>query len=156
MGRPTRGRPPITDKIGGDYRSVKITEDSPYFSMAQRNTSKSPNGFILEHRLVMAQHIGRCLLSTEVVHHINHIVDDNRIENLELSDVHQHPLKHPKHPKRIHKEHPMSKKPVVYVQIEPNVKDSLSKLAKAKGMGLATYIRVILLDLVKEHKNDKG
>lgn len=42
------------------------------------------DGYIMEHRLIMATHMGLFLLRTEVVHHINHDPHDNRIENLEL------------------------------------------------------------------------
>ncbi len=49
-----------------------------------RPTMGLANGYIAEHRLVMARWIGRPLTRSECVNHINHDPRDNRRANLDL------------------------------------------------------------------------
>jgi len=61
------------------YVRVVVSSDHPHPSERHRNRA-----YMLEHRVVMEQHLGRYLKPEEVVHHINGDPSDNRIENLRL------------------------------------------------------------------------
>jgi len=67
------------------YIRIWVDKTNPFYKMCQKNIHH-----IFEHRLVMAQCLGRCLESWEVVHHINGIRDDNRIGNLAIVTLKQH------------------------------------------------------------------
>lgn len=53
-------------------------------------------GYVLYHRIVMENHRNRLLNPDEVVNHINGNTHDNRIENLELSNLSNHSSMHVK------------------------------------------------------------
>ena len=78
--RPSNFKGRYIDSAG--YIMVHITKNSPYFEMAIYK--RNGGGYVREHRLIMAEHLGRPLKPTEVVHHKNSIKGDNAIENLEL------------------------------------------------------------------------
>jgi hypothetical protein len=63
----------------GNYKPIKYVRCPPEFLPMARK-----DGYIMEHRLIVAQMIGRCLTREEVVHHRNHDPHDNSMENLEL------------------------------------------------------------------------
>lgn len=76
-------------KRGSGYIFVRLEPTDFFYPMAGKG------GYILEHRLVMAKHLGRHLQPWENVHHKNGIKNDNRLENLELvASVGEHIANH--------------------------------------------------------------
>ncbi len=54
------------------------------------NHPHNSKGYVGAHRLVLEAHLGRYLETTEVVHHINEVKTDNRLENLYLCSQEEH------------------------------------------------------------------
>jgi len=63
---------------------VRLYAGDDFFEMGRIASRSGRVRIAPEHRLVMARHLGRCLKSWEIVHHINNNKLDNRVENLEL------------------------------------------------------------------------
>jgi hypothetical protein len=66
------------------WKGGRIKEKRGYILIHMPEHPFAVNKYIPEHRLIMEKHLGRYLKHNEIVHHKNHITDDNRIENLML------------------------------------------------------------------------
>lgn len=73
------------DGHSGSYQGGRIVQADGYvLVLMPQHPSANKAGYVREHRLVMEKILGRFLLSSEQVHHVNGNRSDNRAENLEL------------------------------------------------------------------------
>lgn len=80
----TRAKISEGHKLKTETGHKKIRTDGYVHLYAPNYAGADSTGYVLEHRFVMEQALGRCLSNAEVVHHINGVRDDNRLENLKL------------------------------------------------------------------------
>ena len=81
-----------------------ITRNRGYvMTYAYNHPYKNARNCVMEHRLVVEKHLGRYLTPEEVVHHINRITNDNRIENLIVMSKSDHVSLHSREPRKRNK-----------------------------------------------------
>ena len=89
--------------IKTEYGGHKKLRNDGYVSVyVPGHPGANREGYMMEHHLVMEKHLGRHLAPGEVVHHINKVKSDNRIENLQVMTASEHMRLHMKerHAKR--------------------------------------------------------
>ena len=66
------------------YVDIRLQPDDFFYPMVRAS------GYVLEHRLVVAKRLGRCLHSWEMVHHKDHVKGNNDDSNLQLVSDDRH------------------------------------------------------------------
>jgi len=82
-----------------DNTWIKQLNDKGYWKLHKRGIQQEDhkyliNNVILEHRLIMSKFLKRKLQKNEIVHHLNGIKTDNRLENLILCTPEEHAIYH--------------------------------------------------------------
>ena len=78
------------------YGHTKKHNGGYVLAYAPKHPHAHKDGYVMLHTVLMERAIGRYLNDGEVVHHINHNREDNRLENLRLMDKKEHMSMHMK------------------------------------------------------------
>ncbi len=88
------------EKVANWKGGKTVRKDGRVMLLCPEHPYPSHGKYVYRYRIVMERHIGRFLSPSEIVHHKNRIVDDDRIENLEILDyrihnrIHANELRH--------------------------------------------------------------
>lgn len=83
-------------KTGALLWNIKkvISKGNYMYALVPEHPHSTKNGYVLMHRIIMENYLGRVLNDNEIVHHINKNKLDNRIENLQLMNKTEHLVHH--------------------------------------------------------------
>ena len=77
------------DGLNG-YGHTKKTKNGYVLTYCPCHPNAHSDGYVFLHTVIVERELGRYLNENEVAHHINHVRDDNRPENLMLMDRKEH------------------------------------------------------------------
>lgn len=69
---------------------IRVDENHRFYDMVKPSNKKRNPAYLQRSRLVVAESLGRCLTSEELVHHIDGDVTNDSIENLQLCTPAEH------------------------------------------------------------------
>lgn len=73
-----------------NFKNKMFKHKGYIYLYAPEHPNPTQGKYIKRSRLTIENHIGRYLKSTEQIHHINGIKDDDRIENLQIVTLSEH------------------------------------------------------------------
>ncbi len=73
----------------------KVVSKGDYkYALVPTHPNSTNNGYVLEHRIIAENHLGRLLKKNEIVHHVNENKMDNRRKNLRVMTASSHATVH--------------------------------------------------------------
>lgn len=100
-----KGHQQYGNKRGWKKGEIKQNGYIVIYSPFHPKANAMGKGYVKRSRLVMEKHIGRYLKDNEVIHHLNGIRDDDRLENLVITTKSEH---QPVYHKRVANRNPVN------------------------------------------------